>query len=191
MRVTWRRAGGAQADLLTAALFNVLLLYKAQRAAGSCYDDIRRRPAEKIHLITLCWGLTQHSGCSVSIKVQLWNPNGFVHDLTHSWDWKHMSSEWGGGWRCTVQAHMEIFCLLGLQSEVHVKTCCDTYCFLITLLKPSGRGSSGRRRKRSDWSCFQCPPNPKVRVNFSSFAAVKVHLLEYLKVQCVRFMGLY
>lgn len=31
-------------------------------------------------------------------------------------------------------------------------------------LKPSGWGSSGRRRKRRDWSRCQCPKNQKVRI---------------------------
>lgn len=46
---------------------------------------------------------------------------------------------------------------------VHARACFDACCFLINTLKPSGWGSSGRKRKRRDWGRCRCPLNQRVR----------------------------
>lgn len=104
-----------------------------------------------------------------SYKNRLWNPNCWTAlkilsqqaELTHILDRKHMRNAWVKV-HCT-STYGNILCGGGwLESNVHMKTCFDTL-FSHYALKLSGWGSSGKRRKRRDWSRFQCLLNQKVR----------------------------
>ena len=84
--------------------------------------------------------------------------------LTHISDWKHMRDEWVGMKVNCTSTYGNILCGSGwLESEVHVKTLFWHMLFSHYAAKLSGWGSSGRRRRRSDWGRSQCLLSRKVR----------------------------